>query len=507
MAKRTINRFFRPTAAQYTSQFVDERIPFGEMMAVGQAKQQAYDDALAALYDLEDRLSIQYAPHRQKEAQNYLRGFEERIQPLVDKILTTGDTQEAVRKLGQLNKEWLKSPQRRNIEEEYSAYQAYLDSLRKMTKGYAPQNDPYLLYEKLYKDKGYPEYFGFEGMRTYEDPYKHFENLLNNMQAQGSDYFMSLDKKRMAEQLGVDEEGQNITNRNIFEQFLQTPHGLQMQTDVVMGGKDLEQEYLLYANKAMNEFERLKTKVPEAELPEEEDERQKMYSGWGIGSGISAVVTREENVPIRVRNITDPLYGEYKVPYKIKLDKKGKPITDKDGEPIAELDEAGNLIPLESEDIELMFDYVFYIGGGGKMGGAEGKAIEMTITPKDAWSVNNIYEKIEGVENADFELDFVGPTNVFAENIDVDNDGDIDYYAGQMVPPEMKQYQGDYKTEKKFFAKGRLYPDKDNEETVFIPYEQLKGRIKTRTGEGGEGGFYIDEDKFFGRDQRNFPGW
>ena len=69
------NRFFQPTSAQYTSQFVEEESLFPQMIGLAERDLQKRDLALGELGQMTQYLNINADPHQEQFRQEKLQEY------------------------------------------------------------------------------------------------------------------------------------------------------------------------------------------------------------------------------------------------------------------------------------------------------------------------------------------------------------------------------------------------------------------------------------------------
>ena len=86
MALKEGSRFFRPSVAQYTPQFVEEPYPIDELMQEGRRDQQKRDLTLGALGQMTEHLQVNADPLHEQHKTDLLQSYYDRVDKLASQL-------------------------------------------------------------------------------------------------------------------------------------------------------------------------------------------------------------------------------------------------------------------------------------------------------------------------------------------------------------------------------------------------------------------------------------
>ena len=143
MALQEGNRFFRPTVAQYTSQFVEEPDVYNEMLALGERDQQKRDMTQGALGQMTEYMDVNASPAHEKYRNELLQGYHGEIGTLAEQLQSGANPDQILGRLTTLQRKWQTDPRRRELEYSAGQHETYNEQLaaQKADATYLPQFD------------------------------------------------------------------------------------------------------------------------------------------------------------------------------------------------------------------------------------------------------------------------------------------------------------------------------------------------------------------------------
>ena len=165
------NRFFQPTSAQYTSQFVEEESLFPQMIGLAERDLQKRDLALGELGQMTQYLNINADPHQEQFRQEKLQEYYGRIGEL-QKRLSEGENPDVIMgSLTSINRDWQMDERRGSLERGFLQGQAHQVDKRKAVgdKTYRPYGDSFLEQLKSNEAGQFSE-LSYEGISPFVNP-------------------------------------------------------------------------------------------------------------------------------------------------------------------------------------------------------------------------------------------------------------------------------------------------------------------------------------------------
>lgn len=139
MALQEASRFFRPTTAEYTPQFVEEQYPFDMMLAIAQEDKRKRDVAQGML--METNVNVNALKEHEPFRQEMYNRYDTRINKLQE-MLSRGESPDTVvAALSKINQDWLRDPMRIQLEQSYQNKQDYTNYVRGLGEKYDPIYD------------------------------------------------------------------------------------------------------------------------------------------------------------------------------------------------------------------------------------------------------------------------------------------------------------------------------------------------------------------------------
>jgi hypothetical protein len=182
MALEEGNRFFRPTVAQYTPQFVEEQYPFGEMLALAERDQAKRDYALGQLGEISKYLQVNADPEQEQHKTALLEDYYGRVNQLSQRLSEGTPPDQVLGALTTINRDWQMDSRRRDLETGYEQGQAYRKDLRafKATDKYKPWLDTFSGVLGGY-EPGSGDVPIYQGVEAYIDPQQSMQSALGQI--------------------------------------------------------------------------------------------------------------------------------------------------------------------------------------------------------------------------------------------------------------------------------------------------------------------------------------
>ncbi len=171
MALKEGSRFFRPSVAQYTSQFVEEPYPIDELIQEGRLDQQKRDMTMGALGQMSEYLQVNADPSQEKFKTDLLKNYYGRVDKLASQLSEGASPDQVLGALTKINRDWQTDERRRELETGAIQGQAWEQTKRELMS----QNKfaPWLTdMERVREANKQGEFtpIRFEGMESYLDP-------------------------------------------------------------------------------------------------------------------------------------------------------------------------------------------------------------------------------------------------------------------------------------------------------------------------------------------------
>jgi len=252
MALKEGNRFFQPSVAQYTSNFVEEESMFPEMLALAQRNQERKSLAQGQLS--QSQLNINALDQHKEFQQQVYDEFDAEINKLKEDITTGASPDLIMGKLGAINQKYQRHDLRKTLESSYATYQTALEDERTSRK--AGQFDPIYSATEGFVGKdpetGKINPFEYSGLKgVIRDEASLLKDVTADITPDSQDY-RNLFKQDAAGEYQRDDQGnliwRSVANRGIglqkvvqnadlaLEQAMEDPRG-QYMTDKEFGQK------------------------------------------------------------------------------------------------------------------------------------------------------------------------------------------------------------------------------------------------------------------------------
>ena len=178
------NRFFQPSVAQYTSQFVEEESMFPQMMAMGERDLAKRDFTQGKLDQISQYLKVNSAPSQDQYRNEFVSGFQERIVDLSEQMSSGKMSPDAVSgAITQLNADYQSSDRRIQLERGVEQAKAFeTEKRRQVTAGsYRPYNNNFESQQESNRAGEFSE-LKYEGLAEFQDPQGSALQALGNIQ-------------------------------------------------------------------------------------------------------------------------------------------------------------------------------------------------------------------------------------------------------------------------------------------------------------------------------------
>ena len=250
MALKEGNRFFKPSLAQYTPQFVEEESLFPQMLAIGERDQQKGDQVIGELGQMDIYLQVNADRSQQKLRGKVLKGYYDRVDDLTKQIIEGANPDQIYGSLTAISRDWQVDPTRAMLERSYSQAQASDKAVQeaKSKNIYDPRYDEMKRLRAANLSGDETELI-FSGLRTYVDPLDDAQQLIKDIASSGSFTDVFDVGESSGQIIGIKDSWEGVTSDKVAELvkvtaplFLKTQGGKQLIDDILTANPEATRE-------------------------------------------------------------------------------------------------------------------------------------------------------------------------------------------------------------------------------------------------------------------------
>jgi hypothetical protein len=251
MALKEGSRFFRPSVAQYTSQFVEEPYPVDELMQEARRDQQKRDMTLGALGEMTEYLQVNADPAHEQYKTELLQNYYGRVDKLASQLSEGANPDQVLSALTKINRDWQTDQRRRELESSFVQGQASDEAVREARekREYQPRYDVVAGQRQASQERFTP--LRFSGLPRYIDPSEDAQRVMGDIARSGrfSDVFDVGETTGTI--IGVKEGWEGVTADKVADLarvtapvFMKTKGGQQLIDDIVAQNPNISNEEL-----------------------------------------------------------------------------------------------------------------------------------------------------------------------------------------------------------------------------------------------------------------------